>query len=125
MKKKGGKRPGAGRKRIAPTEHIIRARVREEHEQALMLAGNGNISEGIRRLAERHWRLVKGEIKADGTNQPTQSYPVHHRHRTVVRSGQSPEGISGGGEEVGQSQADEQQPRDGTGQAGELGIQPT
>ena len=49
MNKRGGKRQGAGRKRIGGQSRVIRARVAEVTEQALMLAGNGNLSEGIRR----------------------------------------------------------------------------
>lgn len=122
MKKKGGVRAGAGRKKIGPEERILRARVAPHHENALLLAGNGNISEGIRRLAEKHWRLIHGEIKADGATK--QSYSVHHRHRSFVRPSESKPDLSGGGEKEHQGPVDEGVPGDGAGQAGDLRIQP-
>ena len=122
MKKKGGVRVGAGRKKIGPEERILRARVAPHHENALLLAGNGNISEGIRRLAERHWRLIHGEIKADGT--PQQSYPVHHRHRSFVRPSESSPGVSGGSQKEQESPVDEGVSGDGPRQTGDLRVQP-
>ena len=65
MKPRGGARAGAGRKPIGPESRTIRARVAPHHEQALLLAGNGGISNGIRMLAERHWRLIHGHMKVD------------------------------------------------------------
>jgi len=65
MNKRGGKRQGAGRKKIGGQSRVIRARVADVTEQALMLAGNGNLSEGIRRLADKHWRLIHGELRVD------------------------------------------------------------
>ena len=74
-KPRGGARKGAGRKRIGDKQRVIRARVADFHEQALMLAGNGSISEGIRRLADKHWRLIHGSLKVDqdAGNRPKQS----------------------------------------------------
>jgi len=123
MKKKGGVREGAGRKKIGPEERILRARVAPHHEQALLLAGNGNLSEGIRRLADKHWRLINGTLKADG--EPSQpSYSVHHRHRAFVRSGEGTPGVSGGGTQEHKSPVDEAVRGDGAGQAGDLRLQP-
>lgn len=123
MKKKGGVRKGAGRKKIGPEERILRARVAPHHENALLLAGNGSISEGIRRLADKHWRLIHGELKADN-EQPKQSYTVHHRHRTFVRPGESQPDLSGRVQEDKKSTVDEAVRGDSLGQAGDLRIQP-
>ncbi len=90
MKQRGGSRKGAGRKKISEQGRTIRARVAPIHEQALTLAGNGSLSEGIRRLAEKHWRLIHGEP-------PRQSNSVFDRHRTLVRPSESRPPVSGGG----------------------------
>jgi len=89
MKQRGGSRKGAGRKKISEQGRTIRARVAPIHEQALTLAGNGSLSEGIRRLAEKHWRLIHGE-------QPRQSNSVFDRHRTLVRPSESRAPVLGG-----------------------------
>lgn len=100
MKQRGGSRKGAGRKRISENGRMIRARVGPVHEQALILAGNGSLSEGIRRLAEKHWRLVHGE-------QPRQSNSVFDRHRTLVRPSESGSTVSGGVPKVQEGSPDE------------------
>jgi len=107
MKQRGGSRKGAGRKKISEEGRTIRARVGPVHEQALMLAGNGSLSEGIRRLAEKHWRLIHGE--------PKQSNPVHHKYSPPVRTGQGPKDVPGGDEKVGQGKVDEVLLGDSTG----------
>ena len=110
MKQRGGSRKGAGRKKISEEGRTIRARVGPVHEQALMLAGNGSLSEGIRRLAEKHWRLVHGE-----PDKPKQSHSVFDRYRTLVRPSESKSDVPGGDAKVGQSKADEGLPRDSAG----------
>lgn len=100
MKQRGGSRKGAGRKKISEEGRTIRARVAPVHEQALTLAGNGSLSEGIRRLAEKHWRLVHGE-------QPRQSNSVFDRYRTLVRSSESRPTVSGGVQKVQEGSPDE------------------
>ena len=100
MKQRGGARKGAGRKRISENGRMIRARVGPVHEQALILAGNGSLSEGIRRLAEKHWRLVHGE-------QPRQSNSVFDRHRTLVRPSEVRTPVSGGVPQVQEGSPDE------------------
>lgn len=100
MKQRGGSRKGAGRKKISEEGRTIRARVAPVHEQALALAGNGSISEGIRRLAEKHWRLVHGD-------QPRQSNSVFDRHRTLVRPSQVGASVSGGVPKVQEGSTDE------------------
>jgi len=100
MKQRGGARKGAGRKRISENGRMIRARVGPVHEQALILAGNGSLSEGIRRLAEKHWRLVHGE-------QPRQSNSVFDRHRTLVRPSEIGSNVLGGVQKVKEGSPDE------------------
>lgn len=100
MKQRGGARKGAGRKRISENGRMIRARVGPVHEQALILAGNGSLSEGIRRLAEKHWRLVHGE-------QPRQSNSVFDRHRTLVRPSEVRTPVLGGVPQVQEGSPDE------------------
>ncbi len=79
---------------------MIRARVGPVHEQALILAGNGSLSEGIRRLAEKHWRLVHGE-------QPRQSNSVFDRHRTLVRTSEVRAPVLGGVSQIKEGSPDE------------------
>lgn len=100
MKQRGGSRKGAGRKKISEQGRTIRARVAPIHEQALTLAGNGSLSEGIRRLAEKHWRLIHGE-------QPRQSNSVFDRHRTLVRPSESRPPVLGGVPKVQEGSPDE------------------
>ena len=100
MKQRGGARKGAGRKKISEQGRTIRARVAPIHEQALTLAGNGSLSEGIRRLAEKHWRLIHGE-------QPRQSNSVFDRHRTLVRPSESGAPVLGGVPKVKEGSPDE------------------
>jgi hypothetical protein len=127
MNKRGGKRQGAGRKKIGGQSRVIRARVAEVTEQALMLAGNGNLSEGIRRLADKHWRLIHGSLKVDqdAGNRPKQSNSIPNRHGAEVRTGQGTSSVLGGSEKKQESQSDEQLRSDGTGQAGDVCIQPS
>jgi len=127
MNKRGGKRQGAGRKKIGGQSRVIRARVAEVTEQALMLAGNGNLSEGIRRLADKHWRLIHGSLKVDqdAGNRPKQSNSIPNRHSAEVRTSQGAPSVLGGGEEKQESQSDEQLRSDGTGQAGDICVQPS
>jgi hypothetical protein len=106
MKQRGGARKGAGRKRISSDDRIIRARVAPEHESALMLAGGGSISVGIRRLAEKHWKLIHG----DKDDRPKQGNSIFDRYITKVRPEQSNQNISGGGEEKPKSPINEGQP---------------
>lgn len=108
MNKRGGKRQGAGRKKIGGQSRVIRARVAEVTEQALMLAGNGNLSEGIRRLADKHWRLIHGSLKVDqdAGNRPKQSDSVHHRHSPEVRKSEGHTDSVGGVQEVKESSVD-------------------
>jgi hypothetical protein len=126
MNKRGGKREGAGRKKIGGKSRVIRARVAEVTEQALMLAGNGNLSEGIRRLADKHWRLIHGSLKVDqdAGNRPKQSDSISNRHSAEVRASQSPSGVPGGGEKVEEGQSDELSANGGVGQAGDICLQP-
>jgi len=100
MKQRGGSRKGAGRKKISEEGRTIRARVAPIHEQALTLAGNGSLSEGIRRLAEKHWRLIHGE-------QPRQSNSVFDRHRTLVRPSEVGAPVLGGVPKVQEGSPDE------------------
>ncbi len=100
MKQRGGSRKGAGRKKISEQGRTIRARVAPIHEQALTLAGNGSLSEGIRRLAEKHWRLIHGE-------QPRQSNSVFDRHRTLVRPSEVGAPVLGGLHKVKEGSPDE------------------
>jgi hypothetical protein len=100
MKQRGGSRKGAGRKKISEEGRTIRARVAPIHEQALTLAGNGSLSEGIRRLAEKHWRLIHGE-------QPRQSNSVFDRYRTLVRKSESGSPVLGGVPQVKEGSPDE------------------
>jgi len=102
MKQRGGARKGAGRKRISENGRMIRARVGPVHEQALILAGNGSLSEGIRRLAEKHWRLVHGE-----PDRPKQSNSIFDRHRTLVRKSESTTPVLGGVPKVQEGLPDE------------------
>jgi hypothetical protein len=102
MKQRGGLRAGAGRKKISEEGRTIRARVAPVHEQALMLAGNGSLSEGIRRLAEKHWRLVHGE-----PDKPKQSHSIFDRHRTLVRPSESKPNVPGGDAKVSEGKVDE------------------
>jgi hypothetical protein len=108
MKQRGGSRKGAGRKKISEEGRTIRARVGPVHEQALMLAGNGSLSEGIRRLAEKHWRLVHGD-------KPKQSHPVFNGHGSFVRPSESKPDVPRGNAKVSESKADEELPRDSVG----------
>lgn len=100
MKQRGGSRKGAGRKKISEEGRTIRARVAPVHEQALTLAGNGSLSEGIRRLAEKHWRLVHGE-------QPRQSNSIFDRHRTLIRKVESGSPVLGGVPQIKEGSTDE------------------
>ncbi len=102
MKQRGGSRKGAGRKKISEEGRTIRARVAPIHEQALTLAGNGSLSEGIRRLAEKHWRLIHGE--PDRSNK---SNSVFDRHRTLVRQSESRPTVFGGVQKVQEGSPDE------------------
>lgn len=102
MNKRGGSRKGAGRKKISENGKTIRARVGPVHEQALTLAGNGSISEGIRRLAEKHWRLIHGE-----PDRPNKSNSIFDRHRTLVRKVESGSPVSGGVPQIKESSTDE------------------
>jgi hypothetical protein len=126
MNKRGGKREGAGRKKIGGKSRVIRARVAEVTEQALMLAGNGNLSEGIRRLADKHWRLIHGSLKVDqdAGNRPKQSDSISNRHSAEVRASQSPSGVLGGSEKVEEGQSDELSTNGSVGQAGDICLQP-
>lgn len=109
MNKRGGKRQGAGRKKIGGQSRVIRARVAEVTEQALMLAGNGNLSEGIRRLADKHWRLIHGSLKVDqdAGNRPQQSNSIPNRHSPEVRKSEGNTDSTGGVQEVQESGTDE------------------
>lgn len=102
MNKRGGKRAGAGRKKIGGKSRVIRARVAEVTEQALMLAGNGNLSEGIRRLADKHWRLIHGSLKVDqdAGNRPKQSDRLHNQVRPDLRRCEGEKNSLGGVQEV-------------------------
>ena len=102
MNKRGGKRIGAGRKKIGGQSRVIRARVAEVTEQALMLAGNGNLSEGIRRLADKHWRLIHGTLKVDqdAGNRPKQSDRLHNEVRPDLRRCEGNTNQDGGVQEV-------------------------
>lgn len=102
MKQRGGSRKGAGRKKISEQGRTIRARVAPIHEQALTLAGNGSLSEGIRRLAEKHWRLIHGE-----PDRPNKSNSVFDRHRTLVRPSESGSTVLGGVSKVQEGSPDE------------------
>jgi len=102
MKQRGGSRKGAGRKKISEQGRTIRARVAPIHEQALTLAGNGSLSEGIRRLAEKHWRLIHGE-----PDKPRQSNSVFDRHRTLVRPSEVRAPVLGGVPKVQEGSPDE------------------
>lgn len=102
MKQRGGSRKGAGRKKISEEGRTIRARVAPIHEQALTLAGNGSLSEGIRRLAEKHWRLIHGE-----PDKPRQSNSIFDRHRTLVRKSESGSPVLGGVQKVQEGSPDE------------------
>ena len=117
MNKRGGKRQGAGRKKIGGQSRVIRARVAEVTEQALMLAGNGNLSEGIRRLADKHWRSIHGSLKVDqeAGNRPQQSNSIPNRHSPEVRTSQGAPSVLGGSEEKQESQSDEQLRSDSVG----------
>jgi hypothetical protein len=109
MNKRGGKRQGAGRKKIGGQSRVIRARVAEVTEQALMLAGNGNLSEGIRRLADKHWRLIHGSLKVDqdAGNRPKQSNSIPNRHSAEVRKSEGDTDSIGGVQEVQEGCTDE------------------
>ena len=52
---RGGRRPGAGRKPLYPGERMVfvSALIPESLAERLRKAGSGNVSLGIRRLAER------------------------------------------------------------------------
>lgn len=102
MKQRGGSRKGAGRKKISEEGRTIRARVAPIHEQALTLAGNGSLSEGIRRLAEKHWRLIHGE-----PDRPNKSDSVFDRYRTLVRKVESGSPVSGGVPQIKEGSTDE------------------
>lgn len=96
-KLRGGARKGAGRKRIGDKSRIIRARVADVHEQALMLAGNGSISEGIRRLADKHWRLIHGSLKVDQDgNRSKQGDSLHPRDGANIRKSEGNTSPTGG-----------------------------
>ena len=125
MNKRGGKRKGAGRKMIGGKSRVIRARVAEVTEQALMLAGNGNLSEGIRRLADKHWRLIHGSLKVDqdAGSRPKQSDQRHHSDGSRVLQGQGQQSVSGGVEKEQESNTDEELRGDSTGQARDICLQ--
>jgi hypothetical protein len=108
MNKRGGKRQGAGRKKIGGQSRIIRARVAEVTEQALMLAGNGNLSEGIRRLADKHWRLIHGSLKVDqdAGNRPKQIDRLHSETCPDLRKCEGHTNQDGGIQEVQESGVD-------------------
>jgi hypothetical protein len=100
MKQRGGSRKGAGRKKISEESRTIRARVSTMHEQALTLAGNGSLSEGVRRLAEKHWRLIHGD-----PSRPSNSVP--NRHGAFVRPIESGAPVLGGIPKVQEGSPDE------------------
>jgi len=102
MKQRGGSRKGAGRKKISEEGRTIRARVAPIHEQALTLAGNGSLSEGIRRLAEKHWRLIHGE-----PDKPRQSNHLPNRYSATVRPSESRAPVLGGVPKVQEGSPDE------------------
>ena len=102
MKQRGGSRKGAGRKKISEQGRTIRARVAPIHEQALTLAGNGSLSEGIRRLAEKHWRLIHGE-----PDRPNKSNSVFDRHRPLVRPSEVRAPVLGGVPHIKEGSPDE------------------
>ena len=59
-KEKRKRKPGAGRKPLPPEQRLdgYRVRLTQEQKAALTRMGDGNLSEGIRRLLSRYQTLI-------------------------------------------------------------------